>query len=250
MKVFVCIFLACIFSVSGPFHAAGNSPPTRNGQQRIFFWDKERESIEEWQGVAEFPIIANKPEKSQNLRAGQYCAVLEEGILRVFVKEYLVWETPPEWRVDGFELADAMRDGRIDLTMSVWKKGSFGSGRPFWVEENDECTRNHFFIYAMKDDQFLPRWQSSALDAPNCEYSFTDITGDGWDELITIEGFYFLQGCGRGRFVSAWYWNGWTFVLLGRSRAGSFSNLRSVKSGDVHLIMVDENPPRTFRECQ
>ncbi len=246
MKFLFWILFICVVLVAGVSIEAGSANSSIDTLQSIFYLDEDKRKIVEWQG--EPPLRGQSIDlvQEKSMEMGRDVFMLEGGTLKIYRNGQIIWETPPDWRIESFELADATRDGSVDLTMSVWKKGSFGTGRPFWVEENDEYIRNHFFIHHLSDDRFLPRWQSSALDTPKCEYAFADITGDGWDELITIEGFYFLEGCGRGRFVSVWFWNGWSFVLLGRSRPGSFSNLHIRENNNTRFILVDDRPTPLF----
>ena len=80
--------------------------------------------------------------------------------------EALLFETPEEWQTADLLHADIDRDGTEEVLLLVWKQGSYGDYRPFWVEENDSDLSEHIFIYKCDPDQLRPIWMSSALDLP------------------------------------------------------------------------------------
>ena len=80
--------------------------------------------------------------------------------------EALLFETPEEWQTADLLHADIDRDGTEEVLLLVWKQGSYGDYRPFWVEENDSDISEHIFIYKCDPDRLRPIWMSSALDLP------------------------------------------------------------------------------------
>ncbi len=38
----------------------------------------------------------------------------------------MIWESPAEWRIEQFLLADADNDGREELLMLLWKTAAMG----------------------------------------------------------------------------------------------------------------------------
>mgnify|MGYP001324536847 CR=1 FL=1 len=146
------------------------------------------------------------------------------------------WSSPPEWWVDDFHLADTTGSGRKYLHLSVWKAGSFGKSKPFWVKENDDRVRNHLFVLSWADKKIAPVWQSSELDAPNCQIAFIDSDGDGKEELYAIEGSNSDWPDCRGQAVSVWEWNGWGYSNDWR-KGGGFTYLDTVDvAGGVSAI--------------
>lgn len=125
--------------------------------------------------------------------------------------EGVIWHTPEEWWVEYFLLGDANNDGSPDLNLSVWKAGSFGPVRPFWVKRDDPTVRNHLFIFDVAGDRMKPVWQSSNLDRPNLDLALEDLDGDGQNELVAIEGSYSDL---PQRQITAWKWNGWGFSRI------------------------------------
>lgn len=116
--------------------------------------------------------------------------LLEKGHLTVSEGEQHLWQTPGEWHVDCFALEDVDNDGVPNLTLSLWKQGSFGSQKPFWHDGKDISYKNHLFVFKMVDNTFKEVWCSSNLDRPIVSFSIQDMDGDGLNELVVQEGEY------------------------------------------------------------
>lgn len=136
---------------------------------------------------------------------------LAGGRLKVTSGGQTLWETPGSWWVSDFVLGDSTNDGTLNLNISVWKEGSFGPSRPFWVTEEDKSFKNHLFIYKLTGETFKPVWQSSNLDRPNHAITLADLDGDGKYKLIATEGDYANP---QFRQVTVWQWNGWGFSKI------------------------------------
>jgi len=122
-----------------------------------------------------------------------------------------LWQSPEDWWVDDFFLGDSDNNGREELNLLVWKKGSFGPHKPFWMTREDRSVKNHLFIFQPAGGTFKPVWQSSNLDRPNYRTVLKDIDGDGANELLVTEGDYDNPAY---RQVSVWKWNGWGFTNI------------------------------------
>lgn len=143
--------------------------------------------------------------------------VLQNGRLTVVENGKAVWQSPKGWWVDDFVLTDSTNDGATEINLSVWKRGSYGTSKPFWVKENDQSFKNHFFVFRLKNGQVQPFWQSSNLDAPNCRFTIKDVDGDGQNELAVIEGKYSIGRFCKGKYYAVWRWNGWGFTNIFRT---------------------------------
>ncbi|WP_458413366.1 hypothetical protein ACNQFZ_00255 [Schinkia sp. CFF1] len=136
---------------------------------------------------------------------------LHNGKITVKGDSHTIWESPDTWWIDYFFLGDTNNDGNFELNLLVWKEGSFGPHKPFWIEEEDTEVKNHLFIFKLEKSKIKPVWQSSNLDSPNYCADSIDLNGDGKNELITIEGSYTDP---FKREITIWKWNGWGFSRI------------------------------------
>lgn len=180
----------------------------------------------------------NIPEVGEKLPGGE-SVILENGKFKITQGGSNLWESPKDWYVTGFAISDVTRDDLPDITLSVWKKGNFGFDKPFWLPENDERERNHFFIFQFENKTLKPIWQSSNLEAPNCEFAVTDVDGDDKNELVVIEGEYTSERKCQGKYLAVWKWNGWGFSNEWRSEKGNFGNLIVLEINGKRQVTVD-----------
>ena len=164
---------------------------------------------------------------------------LENGRLTISENSKVVWQSPDDWWIDSLAIADSDNDGITDINLSLWKAGSFGSSKPFWIEENDMSVENHFFIYDFIEGTMKSVWGSSNLTAPNCEFKIIDVDGDNKNDLVVIEGNYEQMPECRGEYVAVWKWNGWGFSNEWRNEKGNFSDLEIEKINGKTYILVD-----------
>lgn len=142
---------------------------------------------------------------------------LSGGILAVTEERRLIWRSPPEWQVDFFVLGDANNDGHDDLLMVVWKRGSFGRDKPFWLTGSDSQLSNHLFVYDLVGQKLKPVWMSSALDRPIQALQVQDINDDGMNELLVQEKGNLPLTLSRvlpGSAQTVMQWRGWGFYQL------------------------------------
>ncbi|PKM91305.1 hypothetical protein CVU82_01760 [Candidatus Falkowbacteria bacterium HGW-Falkowbacteria-1] len=166
--------------------------------------------------------------------------ILENGVIKVFEMGNFIWQSPVDWWVDDFALVDSDNSGNLNLNLSLWKEGNFGSSKPFWIKENDMSIKNHFFIYEFSvDKEFKQVWSSSNLAVPNCEFKIGDVDMDGKNDLIVIEGSYLDDFSCKGNYVAVWKWNSWGFSNEWRSESGVFSNLELEKNNNETFFTVD-----------
>lgn len=182
------------------------------------------------QQVQQKPFVEKQKQKSEehniNNNETQETYTLEHGVLSVIENDATVFKTTSTWWVDDFALADVDQDQEIDLMFSVWKEGDFGSSKPFWVKENDMSVKNHFFVYEFKNNEWKPKWQSSNLEKPNCEFAVADIDADTKNDLVVIEGNYDDWPVCKGEYIAIWKWNGWGFSNEYRSGKMHVHNVR------------------------
>ena len=137
---------------------------------------------------------------------------LRDGLLTVEAGSRMIWQSPRDWWVDYFFLGDANNDGTPELNLLVWKEGSFGAQKPFWLEEEvDTGVKNHLFSFKLEEGNLKPMWHSSNLDRPNYRAALIDLNGDGENELVALEGCYNDPGKQK---ITVWKWNGWGFSRI------------------------------------
>lgn len=128
------------------------------------------------------------------LRGPEFLLTREQGIL---------WQSEPGWRVQDYAVGDLDGDGGEDLLLLVWRRGSYGPFRPFWVERNHtETFTQHIFIYHWDEERSTvePIWMSSRL-AP--EVKRWSMTPEGDLRILTPAGEDTL-----------WGWRTWGLVRL------------------------------------
>ena len=214
--------------------------------QEIYFWNSKDDNFEKDKKAV---IYNETPKNKGNISKYEQADLnnnsiienynLEGGQLTIRENEKAVWQSPDDWWIDNFVLADSNNDGILDINLSLWKSGNFGSSKPFWVEENDMSVKNHFFVLDFIDNAVKQIWGSSNLTEPNCEFKIADIDNDSKNELVVIEGDYLQKPECNGNFVAVWKWNGWGFSNEWRSDRGNYSNLEIERDDEKSYIVVD-----------
>lgn len=143
--------------------------------------------------------------------------ILENRCLKIMENGLELWQSPADWKVASFVIGDANHNDSEELIMVVWKKGSFGADKPFWIQLNDRKTQCHLFLFNLLDTRIKPVWMSSALHRPIKSLQIKDTNQDGKNELIVQESSY----CLLNRLINSdaseptlWQWKGWGFYLL------------------------------------
>lgn len=144
--------------------------------------------------------------------------LLHDQVLQVYEKNRLIWRTPQEWQVKQVLAADVDNNHQKELLLVVWKKGSFGKSRPFWLKGEDTQMSCHLFVYRLAAGKMHARWCSSALAHPIITLSVKDNNGDGLNELLVREGpAYGFAWQLRQFFMredTVWVWNEWGFERI------------------------------------
>lgn len=143
---------------------------------------------------------------------------LQDGQLRVSQGGDSLWNTPSSWRIQSCTVADINGDGKEELLLVLWKRGSFGRHLPFWVEKNDSAYSSHLFVFNLINGHMKSVWCSSALDRPIRSLTVLKADQTGQVQLQVSEGrisFYLL---GRPWYIgtdsSYWAWETWGFYRV------------------------------------
>ena len=166
-----------------------------------------------------------------------HCLTVREG-------EEDLWQSPRDWCVDNVALGDADNDGTINMVLTLWKEGSFGSVKPFWLTGEDVGYKNHLFVYGLKNKAMKQVWCSSDLDRPIISLTIRDWDGDGLNELVVEEGQYrkidgdhYILDTNALVRTTVWRWDEWGFTLKDKGiRNASLTQdaLREAIAGEAH----------------
>jgi poly-gamma-glutamate synthesis protein (capsule biosynthesis protein) len=146
--------------------------------------------------------------------------ILVDHHLTVREGEKYLWRSPSNWRIDNFALGDVDNDGTVNLVLTLWKTGSFGSIKPFWQTAEDTSYKNHLFVYRLQNKAMKQVWCSSDLDRPIVSFTIRDVDGDG-PSLVVEEGKY--RNISGERYAldtkapvrtTVWRWDEWGFRLI------------------------------------
>lgn len=207
----------------------------KNYKTAVFIWNNESKTFRQEEKM----IAAGSSERNNEYLSNigeKY--ILSGGKLTVYSNDKVIWQSPEDWTVDSFAVSDITGKGEDELGLSVWKAGDFGKEKPFWVKENDQSIKNHFFVYRIENGDLKPIWQSSNLDKPNCEFVIAGADYDGKNELVVIEGDYSWGISCKGEYLAVWRWNGWGFTNFWRSNKGSYKNLRrDIVDGKISIAV-------------
>lgn len=126
----------------------------------------------------------------------------------------LLWETPPEWYVRTALLTDIDQKPNPELILLLWKKGSFGSGRPFWLAaEPDVSYGTHIFIYTVDKRGVRMMWGSSETPSEVVDISLplanTEARGIMIREKLYPVWWPSYKGLRTPEQEQLWYWGGW-----------------------------------------
>ena len=111
----------------------------------------------------------------------------------------VLYESKPEWQVCDLLLGDVDRDGLSEFVMVVWRRGNYGSSRPFWETEPDLRMTQHLYVMGMQDGEVRPFWMGHELRAAVVEVAIDE---QGRLLLTTDDG-----------STTVWYWDVWGFTL-------------------------------------
>lgn len=214
--------------------------------RNVYFWNSSKANFQKISGATIYlekpqnkEVISKQEQADLDNNSIKETYILETGKLTISENSKMVWQSPSEWWVDNFVLADSNNDGIADINLSLWKAGNFGSSKPFWVKENDMSVKNHFFVLDFSGGSIKQVWGSSNLAEPNCEFKIADVDNDGKNDLVVIEGDYSQKSKCTGHYVAVWKWNDWGFSNEWRSEKGNFTNLEIEKIDEKSYIVVD-----------
>lgn len=94
--------------------------------------------------------------------------------LIIYINGIAKWYSPDEYNVQDFLYCDIDRDNEDEIVVLLWKKGKFGTRKPFFLEDDKEKWSQHIFIYDDKNGFIKPIWCSSYISVEIKEMAFDD----------------------------------------------------------------------------
>jgi hypothetical protein len=163
---------------------------------------------------------------------------------------------PPSWHVLAALQTDLTHDGAPECTLLVWRPWQDWpimqwSDTPSPIANNRDAHGDSAHIILIEyrisniesripNPQYREIWAGSALALPILRIAVGDVDGDGWEELVVLEGDYVTGRYGPARHVAVWRWNGFGFTLVWRSSPGRFVALALVdleNDGVVEILV-------------
>lgn len=132
-----------------------------------------------------------------------YTAVLKHRHLEVTAADGgTLWVTPDSLKVQEALCSDIDNDGLEELILLCWKKGRYGTDRPFWVTQDETTWSQHIFLYEFSDGAIRPKWGSSYIGQEVSHMSVI-LRQDMRNHLLLAA---------PDRTVSSWLWDSWGFT--------------------------------------
>ena len=151
------------------------------------------------------------------------------------------WQSPESWDVKQAKFTELNQDGYPELALLVWRPFEPWPIDRFLVQggrinsfQNKNGNSCHLIFIGWRDNRYRDLWAGSALADPLLTFSTVDLDGDGFEELIALEGTYNDPPDQPAKALTIWEWNGFGFTLLDRLQ-GPFQ--------DMLLLTTDSNQP-------
>lgn len=132
---------------------------------------------------------------------GDYEVSLEEKTVHVLYQGEEIWQSPKGVKVQQIVSGDIDLDGRDELVLLCWKRGRFGTYKPFWIEKDEKSWSQHIFVYDYAEDEILPQWMSSYIGQDVSEMSSG---GKGQAQWLILK-----DPDGENSY---WRWDSWGFT--------------------------------------
>ena len=115
--------------------------------------------------------------KEKELSCGRITISLKNKKISIRENGKLTWTSRKEYKVEDLLLNDIDGDGDTEMTALLWKRGKYGSSRPFWESGEDNEWTQHIFIYDIDDKgDARSKWFASDIGMQVRRMAFTDDT--------------------------------------------------------------------------
>ena len=156
---------------------------------------------------------------------------LKEGVMTVSSEGSELFRSDRRWHIMDQCVFDIDRDGGQEILLLLWKRGSFGSERPFWNQNNSFGFSRHIYIFKLNGSGAVePLWMSSDIGFPA-------------GSIEEGEGGFLIAEESSGR-TTCWEWQGFGLTLVSEGeKAGvddSETTVSFIAAGDniIHESIV------------
>lgn len=147
--------------------------------------------------------------------SGHYEVFLMRRTVDVVCDNSVIWASPKDIKVQNVMFCDIDGDETDELVLLCWKVGRFGTGRPFWVEEDEETWSQHIFVYSCEGGTVKPKWMSSYIGVDVAEMAASSrrdaLAGDMTEHGSAVRRQRLLLTDLDGK-MSSWVWESWGFT--------------------------------------
>lgn len=154
------------------------------------------------------------------------------------------WQSPQTWQVRQAMIADLNHDGLPEAALLVWRTfkawpvdawlPNGGRINNFHDSRGLSC---HIILIGWYQDSFRERWAGSALAEPVNRFAVADLSGNGQQYLVTLEGEYDDPPTASSRQLKVWEWNGFGFTVVSEVR-GPFSLIATAQAEDGRVLIL------------
>lgn len=151
--------------------------------------------------------------------------VLKNKSLSVISEGKCIWKSKNDWFIQNMIVSDLDRDGQDEITLLVWKHGSFGEHTPMWVKRNDIRLEQHIFIYKRDlsaEGHIKALWMSSVLG-----YNVESIVSHYNSKILVND---------RGNNHKVWMWKDFGLKYAGKATEQKIS-FRAAGDNLIHQWM-------------
>ena len=120
--------------------------------------------------------------------------------LKVTLGDETAYDSGRDIIVQDCFLCDVDRDGTDELAVLCWKRGRYGSKRPFFVKNDPQVFSQHLYLYTLIGGKVKPMWMASNTGV---DISFAKEDRNGC-----------IKVTGKDGEESLWQWVSWGLARI------------------------------------
>ena len=154
------------------------------------------------------------------------------------------WQSPAGWQVKQAQIGDLNRDGKPEAELLVWRPFQpwpidkfLPAGGRIANFHNQAGLSCHVILIGWVRGGYNEVWAGSALIRPVSQLHVLDLDGDGWQEMVALEGQYDQKEPGGD--LTIWKWNGFGFTLADQVKQ-NFQALQVINVDSQKWVIVQK----------